>query len=247
MSIIVDIGIKNDVITLVGGGGKTSLMFKIANELKKLNKRVLVTTTTKIYYPTKEQCDQYFDYNDFDINKINGNIIVVCKEVLRKDKVLGLNEIEIQSLMDLNVFDVCLIEGDGSRGISIKAPKSFEPVIPSFTNIVIGVIGADIFYKEINDENVFRVERFCEVTESIIGKILDENVISKLINSSEGLFKDAPSNARKIAVINKADDEEKKEISSKILSLTNCEFAISSITNNLFEKWRWLNWYRLSY
>lgn len=238
MNIIKKIGIKNDIITIVGGGGKTSIMFKIAKELKELNKRVLVTTTTKIYYPAKEQCDQYFDFDDFDLDKISGNIIVVCQEVLRQDKVLGLDEQKIKHLLDLNVFDAFVIEGDGSRGISIKAPKDFEPVIPKFSNIVIGVIGADALYKEINDYNVFRADKFCEVTGFKIGDLIDEKVVSKLINSSNGLFKEAPLGARKIAVINKADNDERIEICKKILNLTDCEFAISSFKKDIFEKWR---------
>ncbi|KRQ87548.1 hypothetical protein ABG79_00349 [Caloramator mitchellensis] len=238
MNIVEKLGINNEVITIVGGGGKTSIMFKIASELKSQNKRVLVTTTTKMYYPTEGQCDQYFNFDDFDIKNIKCNIIVVCKEVLRQDKVLGLDVEQIKHLLDLNIFDACIIEGDGSRGISIKAPEEFEPVVPIFSKMVIGVIGADALYKEINDKNVFRVVKFCKVTGSNKGDLLDEKVVSKLINSDNGLFKETPSMARKIAVINKVDDEYKVDICKKIFSLTDCEFAISSIKNDLFEKWR---------
>ena len=41
---------KSDVVTITGAGGKTSLMFALANELSTLGK-VLVTSTTKIYVP----------------------------------------------------------------------------------------------------------------------------------------------------------------------------------------------------
>ena len=37
---------KEKVITLVGGGGKTTTMFKLAEEISNLSKKTIVTTTT---------------------------------------------------------------------------------------------------------------------------------------------------------------------------------------------------------
>ena len=41
---------KGDIITVTGGGGKTTLIFKLAEELKNSGK-VLITTTTKMFAP----------------------------------------------------------------------------------------------------------------------------------------------------------------------------------------------------
>ena len=46
---------EGGVISLVGAGGKTSLMFRLAHELEKAGERVLTTTTTKIYEPSADQ------------------------------------------------------------------------------------------------------------------------------------------------------------------------------------------------
>ena len=43
------------VISLVGAGGKTSLMFKLAHELSMTGEAVLTTTTTKIFEPDPDQ------------------------------------------------------------------------------------------------------------------------------------------------------------------------------------------------
>ncbi|MDH3998967.1 MAG: putative selenium-dependent hydroxylase accessory protein YqeC, partial [Desulfuromonadales bacterium] len=43
------------VLSLTGGGGKTSLMFHLAQRLSQAGKKVLTTTTTKIFYPTANQ------------------------------------------------------------------------------------------------------------------------------------------------------------------------------------------------
>lgn len=48
-----------EIISLVGGGGKTTTLYMLANELKNKNKKVLVTTTTAIYSPERGY-DYYF-------------------------------------------------------------------------------------------------------------------------------------------------------------------------------------------
>ncbi|MGB4108702.1 MAG: hypothetical protein WBL38_02525, partial [Desulfomonilia bacterium] len=46
------------VITLVGAGGKTTLMFRLARELAVSDGPVLTTTTTKIYRPGPDDSPQ---------------------------------------------------------------------------------------------------------------------------------------------------------------------------------------------
>ena len=41
-----------EVVSLVGAGGKTTLMFALARELAAPQKLVITTTTTKIFYPS---------------------------------------------------------------------------------------------------------------------------------------------------------------------------------------------------
>ncbi|MBF0106499.1 MAG: hypothetical protein HQM16_14380 [Deltaproteobacteria bacterium] len=47
---------KNRYVYLVGGGGKTTLMFRLAHLLRDEGRTVITTTTTKILYPTPHQC-----------------------------------------------------------------------------------------------------------------------------------------------------------------------------------------------
>ena len=49
-----------EVISLVGAGGKTTLMFRLAKELLLSGKRVVTTTTTKILEPTPEETNFSF-------------------------------------------------------------------------------------------------------------------------------------------------------------------------------------------
>ncbi|MGD8335356.1 MAG: hypothetical protein PVF86_00975, partial [Desulfobacterales bacterium] len=50
------LGLKDGgVISIVGAGGKTALMYRMARELASRGDRVLTTTTTKIRWPTQRQ------------------------------------------------------------------------------------------------------------------------------------------------------------------------------------------------
>jgi probable selenium-dependent hydroxylase accessory protein YqeC len=48
---------EKEVISLIGGGGKTTLMFALGKELSLRRKGILLTTTTKIWDP--EPSDEF--------------------------------------------------------------------------------------------------------------------------------------------------------------------------------------------
>lgn len=230
------LNLEKGTITFIGAGGKTSLMFFAAKELKKSKRSVLVTTTTKIYFPNFGEFDYYFNIKYFEPKDFYGRITVVGKYINEEGKIIGLNEEEIFSIA--KNFDFILVEGDGAKNLPIKAPLENEPVIPSFSDVVMGVIGIDCFNKRISEKTVFRLERFCQVTNSKKGDIIDEYVISKLINSPFGLFKNSPLSSRKIVGINKVDTKKRREYAKKIFDLTSFEFMVSSAKKGIFEKWR---------
>ena len=47
--------LRGGIVSIVGAGGKTTLMFRLAHELAKAGQSVLTTTTTKIFRPTSAQ------------------------------------------------------------------------------------------------------------------------------------------------------------------------------------------------
>lgn len=102
---------KNEIITVVGAGGKTSLINYFANFYRDKLK-VLLTTTTKIYVP-----------NDYDniIITIDGTVIpsichgiTVCGSYINNEnKLVSIDSSILDEIVDQ--FDLVLIEGDGSK------------------------------------------------------------------------------------------------------------------------------------
>lgn len=213
MSIIkyfdIDIGTR-EMISVVGGGGKTTTIFKLASELKQLNMRVLVTTTTAIYNPSTDLYDNLVvlgNGQSIENSWGNGSITVLGRCISPQNKLLGVDGSFLDIIYNEDLFDFILIEADGSKGRPIKAPASHEPVIPSNTSKVIGVIGIETLGKVIDEANVHRPEMFCEVTNSRIGDVIIEETILKLVMSKDGLFKGASADSKKYLLFNKADNE----------------------------------------
>jgi probable selenium-dependent hydroxylase accessory protein YqeC len=206
---------ENELICFVGAGGKTTSLFRLANELKECKKRVLVTTTTAIYSPDENHCDEVIldiaEDNDVMAKRSEPCICVLGAKVTAENKLLGVGKEYITQLFLEKVFDYILVEADGSRQRSIKAPADHEPVIPNGTTKVVGVIGLDVLGATISSGSVHRPECFCRVAGRSLGDRIDEEAIKKLIMGPGGLFKTVPAGARKYVQLNKADREDLKK------------------------------------
>lgn len=212
---IYDLGInlnKKEIITIVGAGGKTSIMFNIAKKLSRIRKKVLVTTTTKIMKPNEEGIEVYIGEVK-NISLINKNIIVAGSKIVEKNKIKGYSNYDIDNIFSKKIFDYIIVEGDGAKRKPIKAPRKNEPIVPPNTDILIGVIGMDSYEKEVNEDNVFGLEEFLRITGKDKNKKIDVNDIKELIINSQGLFK--YKSKKNILVLNKIN-EKSLEASNRI-------------------------------
>ncbi len=154
----------NNIISVIGSGGKTTLIYSLAEYYANtFKKRVLITTTAKILYTTKFPV--YLENNFKKLAKSNEPIIIAGSKVSSENKILPLQIENIKKLSE--IFSLILIEADGSKGKSLKAYEYYEPMIPEFTDIVITVVGMDIIGKNFSHKNVHRFE--------ILKKILDKS------------------------------------------------------------------------
>lgn len=217
---------KNEkfMIALVGAGGKTTTMLYLAEYYKKLDMRVLVTTTTRIFVPEKSKYDNFImnESENIDFKDIRkGTITLLGKGIEKNNKVIGLDIKTIDELYLKSLFDIILVEADGSKHKPIKAPELHEPVIPIECTHVIGVIGLDALGSEVNDENVHRLKAFKRITEAKNGDLINNNMLLSLINHENGLFKNVPKKSKKILLLNKAINSELEE-EAKVLKNKLC-------------------------
>lgn len=217
---------KNSIVSIVGAGGKTTLMFQLAKELKEKG-TVLVTTTTKIYMPKEGQYDYLMVGNPSVAASTKGceeekqreflepdfrkkGIWVYGEHINEDHKLTGLGDEKLRDM--IADFDYVLIEADGSKGKPLKGWREDEPVISNFTTCTIGVLSAQTLGMDIKEENIHRLERFLGKHQ---GKISEADLI-KVIFQPKGLFKNF--NGRKILYINQIDQEEIRRKTSVLIS-----------------------------
>ncbi len=216
---------KKEVISFVGGGGKTTSIKTLAKELSDNGLKVLITTSTMIFEPMEEE-GKYFFLQDIPagFQPEYGTITILGKR-LRDGKLLGCSTEIINEINNRNIFDYILIEADGARRKPIKAPESHEPVISDSTTITIGVMGIDAIGCEIIEDLVHRSDKLKEILDVEDDHIIDSNDMVNLSLHPQGIFKS--SKGKKILFINKIKGFHNISIGKKVReSLDNSDIQV---------------------
>lgn len=174
---------KNDVISITGSGGKTSLMFYLANILKKKGS-VLITTSTKIKVPEKNQVDELFlSFDSYEKKDYKSKIVGIGEKLDGVNKLKSIGENNLKTIK--KDFDYIIIEADGCRNLPLKFWKEYEPVVYDFTDKLVGIFSIKVYGKEISPDFIYNFEEF---RDNIKSDIVDEEVFEKLIKC--GIFGD---------------------------------------------------------
>lgn len=202
---------KRENVSFIGAGGKTTAMFKLAGELKALGKRVLVTTTTAIYYPKDSSIDNIILGTSIKHINFKGQaeVIVWGTKVNDEGKLKGVSTEALDEQFNLGKFDYILNEADGSRSKPLKSSAVYEPVVPNSTTKIVGIIGIDALNRPVC-EVVHRPELYTNITGLKENDLVDMNSICIMLFSKEGIFRNTPEMLEKILLINKVDDDKKR-------------------------------------
>jgi probable selenium-dependent hydroxylase accessory protein YqeC len=196
-------------VALVGAGGKTALMFRLAREIAATGESAVATTTTRIRVPTSRQSPfLILTHEDSELSSLPNRLqrygyVTVGGVATEEDKVSGVNETTLLRCRD--TARVTLIEADGAAGRSLKAPESWEPVIPAFCDMVIPVTGLDCLGRPASSDCVFRLDRLREVAGIREGDTLTPQIVAKVIASARGGLKNVPECAIVAPYLNKSD------------------------------------------
>ena len=192
---------KYPVIAVVGGGGKTSLIFRLTDELLARGKKVIITTTTHMA-------------GESELPFVRGGDACGVKETLEREgyviaaeyeeetgKYAALPDEKLEELKEL--CDVMLVEADGAKHHPVKVPAEWEPVIPACADLVISVIGLDCLGKPIC-ETAHRAEYTSSFLEKNLEAPVTEEDIEKIATSVHGLYKNVDHKVYRV-YLNKAD------------------------------------------
>ncbi len=209
MSIATLLGLGgHELIALVGGGGKSTLLFSLGNELASLGRRVILTTTTKM---GREQADSAATVCwSADAGSVGaalgraGPVMLVTGG--DGHKVTGPPPELVDRLFADSDADYVIVEADGSRGKPLKAPAAHEPVIPATSTVVVILVGIDAVGRPL--ENVaHRVEVAIEFTDLDADHRMTPTDCADVILHPDGALRSCPESARVIVGITKVRSE----------------------------------------
>jgi len=219
-----------EVVSLVGGGGKTTLMFALARELASGGDCVVTTTTTKILEPSPSETPLLLLETDEGelMRLLLDNLdkhrhITLASEKLASGKLNGISPEFVVKLAGLSQVSFIVVEADGAAHRSLKAPNPTEPVIPFNTSLVIPVVGIDAVGCRLTEKDVFRPEIVSNLLGLPLGEVISPDAIAFLVTHHQGIIKGSPERARIVPFINKMDLDKGlskgRELADKILAM----------------------------
>lgn len=189
---------KRHIVSLTGGGGKTTIMYQLAEFFARQGRHVLVTTTTHIWQPALRYAGNWQQVQEL---WRQGEFAVIGSCEPGTGKLTAPDDALWQQAA--SCAEIVLIEADGSKQLPCKVPAAYEPVILPECDIVIGVAGADALGRTL-EEACLRWQLGRELFASSCNLLIDEALLVQLLLSEHGTRKNVGGRSYYVA-LNKCD------------------------------------------
>jgi len=197
-----------ELVSIVGAGGKTTLLGLLGNDLAATGGRVVLTTTTRM---ATNQITEPVCWSDDPARveeQIRAGVALFVLGGAVPGKVTGLVSESVDVLFAETSADFVIVEADGAGPWLIKAPDLHEPVIPKTSTSVVIVVGAGALGRPLGE-----VAHRIGVAEALTGLGAHDPVTpesaAKILTHDRGGLKGIPSRARVVmAVSNVTPDNE---------------------------------------
>lgn len=216
------------VISLVGGGGKSTLMYFLASTSARQGKRVLVTTTTNIFAPSPEF---YVETEQQALSLwAQGKIAVIGTPIPGKGKLKAPDDALLARL--LKQADIAFIEADGSKHYPVKVPREGEPVLIPESDTVLAVMGLSAIGKPIR-EVCFRLPEVTRLLGVEEDHILTEEDAARILSSSFGGRKGV-GDRQFCVVLNQCDDGPRRRAANLIAAYLE-RYDVNNVVMTAFD------------
>lgn len=190
---------KKHTICLVGGGGKTTVMYELAAAWAACGRKVLVLTSTHILQPA----DGSFAADAAAVHNLwqQRRYAVIGTPELSTGKLTAPPQ-DLYEALQLQA-DVILCEADGSRHHPCKVPAEHEPVLLPDSDIVLAVAGMDALGNSLQ-QACQRPQLAAALLGCSLDSVIDEQMLAALLLSEQGSRKNVGTRTYYI-VLNKCD------------------------------------------
>lgn len=207
MNCMYSLEIPVGVTSVVGSGGKTTLLRALAEELVACGRSVILTTTTHIL--PFEGIELVSSPDEASLTRALDRAHVACVGTFGENGKFGPSPLPVERLGEL--ADHVLIEADGSKRLPLKAHAPYEPVVPGCSVRCVLVLGASGFSHPVG-ETVHRTELFCARAGCVPDDIATPELVARVIarECREGLL--APD----VMMVNQAENHELLDLARRL-------------------------------
>ena len=219
---------QGHIVSLVGGGGKTTLLYAMARHCAAKGWRVLVSTTTHIQCPernwarTEAQREALWAAGQFAVAGATA-------EGGKLTRPPALQEWMAQA-------DVVFLEADGARRLPCKAPAAHEPVLLPESDLVLAVAGLSAVGRPLQ-EVCFRLKNACALLGVGPEMPLTPALLAKLLASDAGGRKNVGAR-RFAAVLNQADTPERQAAGKTTQGILQTQYGVTAVLTQFTEEER---------
>lgn len=194
---------SHEHVAIVGGGGKTTTMYALAEQLR--GDRV-ATTTTKMGHDQHRGLPLLLAPTDDEVREAAAaaSTPIVAWQRVEGTKAVGVDPATCDRWFGL--VDHVVIEADGSRRRPFKAPGPMEPVVPTTVTTYLVVMGADALGRVIGDQ-CHRPLRVAALADCRPYERLTPARAATVLLHERGFLAAKPAAARMAILITKVDDE----------------------------------------
>lgn len=177
--------LQNHSVSLVGCGGKTSFINHMAQQ--HLDHKVLLLPTTKIH-----------DRFPFPLTLLTGEDQWAAHTPQAGVQCMGVplkGQHKLSAIPEgfwekaVQGYDWVWMEADGSKGKFCKGWRGYEPVVPAFSDVVLGVVHLGALGQTICEENVHALSEFLQQTQAVPGDSIRLEHLRDMILSGQGMFR----------------------------------------------------------
>ncbi|MBE2236304.1 MAG: putative selenium-dependent hydroxylase accessory protein YqeC [Caldilineaceae bacterium] len=205
-----------DVVSMVGGGGKSSTAFRLAAEVATLGKRAVIAPSTRIAAFQTAWAPAFVEVSGAELpwgeleRQLARHHYCLLGGPVVGDRRLGLEAAQIDALArraaELHIAAIT-VEADGSKMRPVKAPAGHEPVLPDATTHLAPVAGLDAIGLALDARGVHRPELVRRILEVDVdaAPLLTPAMLARLLRHPAGGAKGLRSSLHFIPLLNKAD------------------------------------------
>jgi len=188
------------------------LMFTLAGELRIQHRRVITTTTTKIFPPAPEESPRLLlggpeVFPTIEEDLIRYGHITWAAGRSAENKLLGGSLPDLSHLWARGWADYLIVEADGSARRPIKAPNQKEPVVPLESTCFISVFGLSALGQPLHSNWAFRSEIISRLTGIHPGTPLTAEGLANLATHPLGGLKGRGPGMRAVVFLNQWDSQ----------------------------------------